>query len=34
VFDLVPLRRAQQRGELAIDSVNLLRSIKATICWC
>lgn len=28
VFDLVPLRRAQQRGELAIDNVNLLRSIK------
>jgi len=28
VFDLVPLRRAQQRGELSIDDVNLLRSIK------
>ena len=28
VFDLVPLRRAQQRGELAIDNVNLLRSVK------
>jgi len=28
VFDLVPLRRAQQRGELAVDNVNLLRSIK------
>lgn len=28
VFDLVPLRRAQERGELAIDNVNLLRSIK------
>jgi hypothetical protein len=28
VFDLVPLRLAQQRGELAIDNENLLRSIK------
>jgi hypothetical protein len=28
VFDLVPLRRAQQRGELAIEDTNLLRSIK------
>jgi len=28
VFDLVPLRRAQQRGELDIDNVNLLRSVK------
>jgi len=28
VFDLVPLRRAHQQGELAIDNVNLLRSIK------
>ena len=28
VFDLLPLRRAQQRGELAIEDTNLLRSIK------
>jgi hypothetical protein len=28
VFDLVPLRDAQRKGELAIDNVNLLRSIK------
>jgi hypothetical protein len=28
VFDLLPLRRAQERGELAVDNVNLLRSIK------
>ena len=28
VFDLAPLRRAQRRGEMAIENTNLLRSIK------
>ena len=28
VFDLVPLRRAFERGELSIDNINLVRSIK------
>jgi hypothetical protein len=28
VFDLVPLRRAHEKGELALDNTNLVRSLK------